>query len=107
MENDVDNNDEKLISIYVVSCFHNKIWENKLFYIASSNRSIISIITKSEEKHYKNKEYLIHLHQININNNYNDIEKITLYLKNKNEDFSLDLGEIIIKSEEERFFLII
>ena len=29
MENDVDNNDEIIIFIYVVSCFHNKIWENK------------------------------------------------------------------------------
>ena len=102
MENDI--NDEKIISIYIVSCFHNKIWENKLFYLTSPNKSIISIITKREERHPKRKNYLIQLHQININNNYNDIEKIALCLTNKNDNISLNLGEIIIKSDEERFF---
>lgn len=97
---EVDNN----ILIYIISCFHNKIWENKILDITSSNKSITSIMTKYEENYIKNKNYLIKLHQININNNYNDIEKLNLYLSNKNDNSSIYLGEIIIKSEEERFF---
>ena len=103
----IDNKEENLIKIYFISCFHTIIWENKLLDIFSSNKSVISIIIKNEEIYKKNKNYLIKLHQIIIKNNYNDIEKIALNLKNKSNNFCLNLGEIIFKSEEENFFLMI
>ena len=100
----MENDDEDYnISIYTISCFQNEIWKNKELDITSPHKSITSIETVYEGNYDKNKNYLIKLHQININNNYNDIEKINLYLSNKNDNSSYDLGEITIKLEEERF----
>ena len=100
--------DGTYIDIYFITCFHKIIWESKLFDLTSSNKSVVSIINKLEKDYHqkkdKNDNYLIILHQINIKNNYNDIEKISLLLSHKNNDISLNLGEIILKSEEERFF---
>ena len=103
-----NNKDSTYIDIYFITCFHKIIWESKLFDLTSSNKSVVSIINKLEQDYHqkkdKNNNYLIILNQINIKNNYNDIEKISLLLSYKNNDISLNLGEIILKSEEERFF---
>lgn len=100
--------DGTYIDIYFISCFNKIIWESKIFDLTSSNKSVVSIINKLEQDYHqkKNKKdnFLIILHQINIKNNYNDIEKISLSLSHKNKELSFNLGEIIVKSEEEKFF---
>ena len=99
------NKEESTIDIYIISCFHKIIWENKLLNLISPNKSVTSIITKIEQINKKNNNYIIKLHQININNNYNDIEKINLYLSHKkDDDLSLNVGDISIKLEEEKFY---
>ena len=113
-DDDKNNNDNNLINIgdkdesnnnfYFISCFHNIIWGNKLLNITSTNKSVISITSKNEKIYEKNKNYMIKLHQIIINNNYNDVEKINLYLSDKDDDILLYLGEITIKLEEDKFY---
>ena len=101
----IDNSDNSRIDIYVISCFHNIIWNSNLFDLTSPDKSVISIINNKMEKNYaKNENYCIILHQINIKNNYNDIETISLFLSHKNKKLSLNLGQFIIKSEENKFF---
>ena len=100
----IDNNDNSCFDIYVISCFHNVIWKSNLFNMTFSNKSVISINNKEEHNYEEDKNYLIVIHQIIVKNNYNDIEKISLSLSHKNKELSFNLGEIIIKSEEEKFF---
>ena len=101
----IGNKEESTIDFYIISCFDHIIWENKLLDLKSPNKSVTSIMTKTEQTYENNKNYLIKIHQISINKNDNDIEKINLFLSSKNEDISLNLGEIEIKLEEDKFCL--
>ena len=59
----IDKNKEDTIKdIYIISCFHNILWEKNLIKIISPNKSVISIVNKSEEKYDKKKNYLIILY---------------------------------------------
>ena len=65
----IGHKEESSMDFYIISCFHKIIWDNKLLYLTSPNKSVISISTKIHHIYEKNNNYIIKLHQININNN--------------------------------------
>ena len=91
------NQKQNNLNLYCISCFHKKIWN--LYNLASINPEIISIEKIYEQILLYDKNYIIIIHKLNLNEK---IKKMNLLLNSKSNPKSWNLNEIIIKLDKEK-----
>ena len=98
-----NNNPEKnFFEVYCISCFKEIIWKNKLFILTPKNKQILAINKVYEKNLYFDKDFLVVIHEINFNNEYQNLKTISLEFHSKDRKNKFNFVDLNFRPDKDK-----